>query len=274
MQSQHFSGRVVVITGGAKGLGRGLAASLARAGAKVVVGDIDLAAAEALCAELSRAGSEAHAMHVDVTDAGSVEQLVAEAVARHGRIDIMVNNAGIAAGGEFEHVPAATMRRVIEIDLLGAAYGTLSAYRQMLRQGGGHIVNVASMLALFPNPLSAAYVAAKHGLSGLTRSVMSEGAAHGIHCTTVCPGYIATNLFEAGAFAGSMKKDHVVERIPFRLIDVDTAVARTLSAMAARKPIAVFPFYARVLWWIERLSPRLMDAALRVLMNQQRRRFG
>jgi len=274
MNTQHFSGKIVVITGGAKGLGRGLALALARAGAKVVVGDIDQAAAEALCAELSGEGRTASAVHVDVTDPASVERLVVEAVARHARIDIMINNAGIAAGGEFEHVPAETMRRVIDIDLLGAAYGTLAAYRQMLRQGGGHIVNVASMLALFPNPLSAAYVAAKYGLAGLTRSVMAEGAAHGIRFTTICPGYIATNLFEAGSFAGSMKKDHVVERIPFRLIDVDTAVERTVAAIAARKPIAVFPFYARVLWWIERLSPRLMDAALRVLMNQQRRRFG
>lgn len=273
-QSEHFSGQVVVITGGAKGLGRGLSQALARAGAKVVVGDIDLAAADASCAELSGEGWTANALHVDVTDPASVERLVAQAVTRHGRIDIMVNNAGIAAGGEFEHVPAETMRRVIDIDLLGAAYGTLSAYRRMLRQGGGHIVNVASMLALYPNPLSAAYVAAKHGLRGLTRSVMAEGAAHGIYFTTVCPGYIATNLFEAGSFAGSMKKDQVLERIPFTFIDVDTAVARTVAAIAARKPIAVFPFYARALWWIERLSPRLMDAALRVMMREQRRRFG
>jgi NAD(P)-dependent dehydrogenase (short-subunit alcohol dehydrogenase family) len=265
---------VVVITGGAKGLGRGLAEALSRSGAMVVVGDIDLGAAETLCARLSGEGMTAIAVHVDVTDPASVEHLVAEAVARHGRIDIMVNNAGIAAAGEFEEVPAATMRRVIDIDLLGAAYGTLSAYRQMLRQGGGHIVNVASMLALFPNPLSAAYVAAKHGLRGLTRSVMAEGAAHGIHFTTVCPGYIATNLFDAGSFAGSMQKDQVLERIPFRFIDVDTAVARTVAAIAARKPIAVFPFYARVLWWIERLSPRLMDAALRLMLRRQRRRFS
>ena len=274
MHTERFSGQVVAITGGAKGLGRGLAEALSRAGAKVVVGDIDLAAAEALCDGLSREGRAARAVHVDVTDPASVERLVTEAVARHGRIDIMINNAGIAAGGEFEHVPIETMRRVIDINLLGAAYGTYSAYRQMLRQGGGHIVNVASMLALFPNPLSAAYVAAKHGLRGLTRSVMAEGAAHGIHFTTVCPGYIATNLFEAGSFAGSMKKDQILERIPFQFIDVDTAVARTVAAIAARRPIAIFPFYARVLWWIERLSPRLMDAALRVMMQQQRRRFG
>ena len=274
MQTERFSGKVVAITGGAKGLGRGLTEALAQAGAKLVVGDIDIAAAEALCAELSRNGHAAVAIDVDVTDPASVERLVDETVARHGRIDYMINNAGIAAAGEFEHVPAETMRRVIEIDLLGAAYGTLSAYRQMLHQRGGHIVNVASMLALFPNPMSAAYVAAKYGLHGLTRSVMAEGAAYGIHFTTICPGYIATNLFEAGSFAGSMQKDHVVERIPFRFIDVETAVRRTLAAVAARKPIAVFPFYARVLWWMERLSPRLMDLVLRTMLNQQRRRFG
>ena len=274
MQTERFSGKVVAITGGAKGLGRGLTEALAQAGAKLVVGDIDIAAAEALCAELSRNGHAAVAIDVDVTDPASVERLVDETVARHGRIDYMINNAGIAAAGEFEQVPAETMRRVIEIDLLGAAYGTLSAYRQMLRQRGGHIVNVASMLALYPNPMSAAYVAAKYGLRGLTRSVMAEGAAYGIHFTTICPGYIATNLFEAGSFAGSMQKDHVVERIPFRFIDVETAVRRTLAAVAARKPIAVFPFYARVLWWMERLSPRLMDLVLRTVLNQQRRRFG
>jgi NAD(P)-dependent dehydrogenase (short-subunit alcohol dehydrogenase family) len=274
MQTECFSGKVVAITGGAKGLGRGLTEALAQAGAKLVVGDIDIAAAEALCAQLSRKGHAVAAIDVDVTDPASVERLVDETVARHGRIDYMINNAGIAAAGEFEQVPAATMRRVIEIDLLGAAYGTLSAYRQMLRQRGGHIVNVASMLALFPNPMSAAYVAAKYGLRGLTRSVMAEGAAYGIHFTTICPGYITTNLFEAGSFAGSMHKDHVVDRIPFRFIDVETAVQRTLAAVAARKPIAVFPFYARVLWWMERLSPRLMDLVLRTVLNQQRRRFG
>jgi len=102
-----------------------------------------------------------------------------------------------------------------------------------MRQRGGHIVNIGSMLALFPNPLSAAYVAAKHGLGGLTQSVSSEAGAYGISLTLVCPGYIATNLFQAGTFEGRLRSDNVVERIPFRLMDVDTAVSRTLAS----KPI-------------------------------------
>jgi NAD(P)-dependent dehydrogenase (short-subunit alcohol dehydrogenase family) len=274
MQLERFAGKVVVITGGASGLGRGLSDALARAGAKLVVGDIDVVSATALCDELSRAGCSAAAVEVDVTAAASVDCLVEQAVALHGRLDYMINNAGIAAGGEFQDVSADTVRRVIEIDLLGAAYGTLAAYRQMVHQRGGHIVNIASMLALFPNPLSAAYVAAKHGLGGLTQSVMAEAAGYGITLTLVCPGYIATNLFRAGTFEGSLRSGDVVERIPFRLMDVNTAVARTLEAVLARRAIAVFPFYARVLWWIHRISPRLMAALLRLTMRDQRRRYG
>jgi NAD(P)-dependent dehydrogenase (short-subunit alcohol dehydrogenase family) len=274
MQVERFAGKVVVITGGASGLGRGLSEALARGGAKLVVGDIDFAAANALCDELSRAGGSAMAVAVDVTDAASVERLVAHAVALHGRLDYMINNAGIAAAGEFQDVSADTIRRVVEIDLLGAAYGTLAAYSQMVRQRGGHIVNIASMLALFPNPLAAAYVAAKHGLGGLTQSVSAEAAAYGVSLTLVCPGYIATNLFKAGTFEGGLRSDDVIERIPFRFMDVDTAVARTLEAVLARRSIAVFPFYGRVLWWIHRLSPSLMAGLLRLMMRDQQRRFG
>jgi NAD(P)-dependent dehydrogenase (short-subunit alcohol dehydrogenase family) len=274
MQLDRFAGKVVIVTGGASGLGRGLGEAMARAGAKLVVGDIDLEAANALCDELTRAGKVASAFHIDVTDAASVERLVAEAVALHGRLDYMFNNAGIAAAGEFHETSADTIRRVVEINLLGAAYGTLSAYRRMVRQRSGHIVNIGSMLALFPNPQSAAYVAAKHGLGGLTQSVSAEAAAHGVALTLVCPGYIATNLFSSGTFEGSLRADNVLERIPFRLIDVDTAVRRTLEAVLARRSIAVFPFYGHVLWWLHRFSPRLMAGLLRLMMYHQRRRFA
>jgi NAD(P)-dependent dehydrogenase (short-subunit alcohol dehydrogenase family) len=274
MQLTRFAGQVVVITGGARGLGRGLTVALARAGAKLVVGDIDVGAADALCRELAHEGRTAIAVQVDVTDAASVERLVARTVELHGRLDLMINNAGIAAGGEFQDVAAGTVQRVIGTDLLGAAYGTLAAYRQMVRQRSGQIVNVASMLGLFPNPLSAVYVAAKHGLVGLTQSVMAEAAPHGVSLTLVCPGYIATNLFDAGTFEGTLRAENVVQRIPFRLIDVDTAVQQTLRAILARRKFAVFPFYARVLWWTQRFSPHLMLGMLRLMMWDQRRRFG
>ena len=96
----------------------------------------------------------------------------------------------------------------------------------------------------------------------------SEAAAHGISLTLVCPGYISTNLFRAGTFEGGLRSDDVIARIPFRFMDVDTAVARTLEAVLARRSIAVFPFYGRVLWWIHRLSPPLMASLLRLMMRE------
>jgi len=113
MQLDRFAGKVVVITGGAKGLGRGLSEALARAGARLVVGDIDIASANALCDGLTQASCTATAVEVDVTDAASMDRLIEQAVGLHGRVDYMINKAGIAAGGEFQDVSAATVHRVI-----------------------------------------------------------------------------------------------------------------------------------------------------------------
>ncbi|HEX2678251.1 MAG TPA: SDR family NAD(P)-dependent oxidoreductase, partial [Polyangiales bacterium] len=158
-----FAGRVAVVTGGASGLGRGLCEELARHGAKVVIADINLAGAQELASTLMRSGCDVCAEPVDVTDASSLDALIERSVQHYGRIDLMFNNAGIAVGGEFHEVSADAMRRVVEINLLGSAYGTLSAYRRMRAQGKGQIVNIASMYALVPGPMQAAYVAAKHG---------------------------------------------------------------------------------------------------------------
>lgn len=269
-----YAGKVAVVTGGASGLGRGLCEQLAARGAKVVIADLELAGAEALAAELARASGDVHACHVDVTSFASVEALVARTVERYGRIDLMFNNAGIAVGGEFQDVSADAFARVVNVNLTGAAFGTLAAYRRMLEQKGGHIVNIASMYALFPGPMTSAYVAAKHGLSGLTLSVQSEAAAHGIHLTLVCPGYVTTNLFAHGTYGGDLDAARAVERVPFSFLDVRTAVHHTLAAVRAQKRIAVFPFYARGLWWLQRLSPTLLVWIMSVVMRMQRKRFG
>jgi NAD(P)-dependent dehydrogenase (short-subunit alcohol dehydrogenase family) len=269
-----YAGQVAVVTGGASGLGRGLCEALASRGAKVVIADINLAGAEALADELTRAGCEVCACHVDVTSSVSVDGLIARAVETYGRLDLMFNNAGIAVGGEFQDVSADALARVVNINLIGAAYGTLAAYRQMLAQKGGCIVNIASMYALFPGPMTSAYVAAKHGLLGLTLSVQSEARAHGIHLCLVCPGYVTTNLFAHGTYGGGLDAASAVERVPFSFLDVRTAVDHTLAAVRKRKHIAVFPFYARAIWWIARISPALLVLIMSLVMRMQRKRYG
>ncbi len=271
--SGKFSGKIAIVTGGASGLGRGLCEELARLGTTVVIADIALPAAEALARELTAASRSAHALPVDVTDPRSVDALIAQVVSAHGRIDYMFNNAGIAAGGEFQDVSAETMRRVIEINLLGASYGTLAAYRQMIRQRSGQIVNIGSMWSLMPCPMSVAYVAAKHGLAGLTESIRPEADAHGIDLTLICPGFIRTNLFTSGTYGGALDAEQAVARVPFKFIDVPTAVHETLRAVAAKKTIAPFPAYVRVMWWMHRLSPRLLTWLMTLAMRYQRKRF-
>ncbi len=269
-----YAGKVAVVTGGASGLGRGLCEELAARGAKVVIADLDLAKAEVFAAELASASREVHACHVDVTSSASVDALVARAVEVYGRLDLMFNNAGIAVGGEFQDVSADALARVVNVNLIGAAYGTLAAYKQMLGQKGGCIVNIASMYALFPGPMTSAYVAAKHGLLGLTLSVQSEADAHGIQLTLVCPGYVTTNLFASGTYGGDLDATSAVERVPFTFLDVRTAVNHTLTAVRKQKRVAVFPFYARGLWWLHRVSPTLLVWIMSVVMRVQRTRFG
>jgi short-subunit dehydrogenase len=240
----------------------------------VVIADIALPAATKLAQELNASACTAEALPVDVTDPKSVDALVETVVKTHGRIDYMFNNAGIAVGGEFQDVSAEAMRRVIEINLLGAAYGTLAAYRQMLTQHDGHIVNIGSMWSLMPCPMSVAYVAAKHGLSGLTASLRSEADAHGIHLTLICPGFISTNLFVAGTYGGGLDAEQAVARIPFKFIDVNTAVHETLKAVLAKKATAAFPGYVRGMWLLHRISPRLLGWLTTRMMQDQRKRFG
>jgi NAD(P)-dependent dehydrogenase (short-subunit alcohol dehydrogenase family) len=231
-----FAGRVAVVTGGASGLGRGLCTELSRRGAKVVIADINLTGAQELARALSSSAGEVCAEHVDVTDPRSVDALIERSVEHYGRIDFMFNNAGIAVGGEFQDVSTDAVRRVVEINLLGSAYGTLSAYRRMRAQGAGQIVNIASMYALVPGPMQSAYVAAKHGLGGLTQSVMAEAEGSGVSLTLICPGYIATNLFAAGTYGGNLTAEQVLQRLPFKLIDVATAVGAPPVFTRYRRP--------------------------------------
>jgi NAD(P)-dependent dehydrogenase (short-subunit alcohol dehydrogenase family) len=269
-----FAGRVVVVTGGASGLGRGLCEELARRGAKVVIADINRAGADALAESLTSSACEVSAATVDVTDQLSVFALIERCIELYGRIDFMFNNAGIAVGGEFHELAPDALRRVIDINLLGSAYGTLAAYRRMRAQGSGHIVNVASMYALVPGPLSAAYVAAKHGLGGLTQSIAVEAAGSGVGFTLICPGFIATNLFAAGTYAGTFTAEGVVERIPFKLLSVEDAVEKTLCAVLAKKSVAVFPAYAHGMWLMQRHCPRLLAWIMRLVVADQRKRFA
>jgi NAD(P)-dependent dehydrogenase (short-subunit alcohol dehydrogenase family) len=177
---EHFENAVAIVTGGAMGLGEALCEELGRHGATVVVADIDGDAAGQVARRLEERGAAAVASRVDVADEAEVAQLIKRTVAEYGRVDYMINNAGIAIGGDCRDLSIQQWRRVLDVDLLGVVYGTVHAYRVMARQGHGHIVNISSLSGLIPQPGNSAYCTSKDVIVGLSLSLRAEGADLGV----------------------------------------------------------------------------------------------
>ena len=191
-------GKVALVTGGGSGIGEACAHRLARDGAAVLVADIDFDHASAVADAVTAAGGRAEPYQADVSDPAAVDEMVQAAVDRLGGLDVGVNNAGIggaqAPTGEY---PLDSWRAVMGVNLDGVFYCTRAEIRVMKERGGGSIVNMASILGAVGFPGAVAYVAAKHGVVGLTQNAALEHAADGIRVNAVGPGFIHTPLVEA-----------------------------------------------------------------------------
>lgn len=194
--ADHVSGKSIVITGGGGGFGRLIAQKAAARGAKVTLGDIDLAAAEAVAAEIRASGGEAQAIKVDVTDLGAVKALVGAATDRFGAVDVMVNNAGIMPLAFFaDHQTAhEAWLRCIDINIKGVLNGQVAAHDPMIAQGRGHVINVSSIYGNFPVIGAAVYGATKAAVNFLSESLRVEARGK-IKVTIIKPtGVPATGL--------------------------------------------------------------------------------
>ncbi len=191
---QQVAGKVVAVTGGARGIGREIAATLTRAGARVAIGDVDLAAAERTAGELT---GDVRAFALDVTDRGSFTAFLDATELAFGSLDVLVNNAGIAqtAPSFCEQDPAA-VAATININLLGVLTGTQLAADRMLCHGRGQIVNIASLAGKAGTPGLVAYCASKHGVVGATDALRAEVWGRGLTLTCVMPGPVATGMMD------------------------------------------------------------------------------
>ncbi len=198
IMSLSLTGKVALVTGSTSGIGRGVALAFAKAGCKVVVNGFgDASAVASLLQELKTpAGGEAIHVAANLAKPDEIAELMKQAEARWGRLDILVNNAGLQSVAPLEAFSAEKWDELIAVNLSAAFHTTRAALPAMRRQGWGRILNVASAHGLVASPGKSAYVAAKHGLIGLTKVTALETARDHITCNAICPGYVRTPLVE------------------------------------------------------------------------------
>ena len=197
--ARPLAGKVAIVTGSTSGIGLGIAKALTHAGADVVINGLgDPVEIERIRAELEEGCPFSRVAYngANLMTADGSRGLVEDAIADFGRVDILVNNAGIQYVSPIEDFPVEKFDAIIALNLASAWHTTKAAFAGMKAQGFGRIINVASAHGLIASPFKSAYVAAKHGVVGLTKTVALEGAEHGITCNAICPGYVWTPLVE------------------------------------------------------------------------------
>jgi len=241
-QPRSLTGKVVVITGGGRGIGAATARALVARGARVAIGDVDPASAEAAAQEL---GGDAIGLALDVTDRPGFTAFLDAVEQRLGPIDVLVNNAGIMTVGPFEAEDDAAAVRMVEINLHGVIHGTKEAVRRMKPRGTGHIVNMASSAGRFGFPNLSTYCATKYGVIGLSEAVSAELRRTGVEITVVMPNFVRTELSAGmGEVAG------------FRHSTVDDVAQATLDALRFPRFDVFVPKKIGAMWALSGLLPR------------------
>ncbi|CAM3593555.1 SDR family NAD(P)-dependent oxidoreductase [Paracidovorax anthurii] len=222
--------RVCIVTGGAQGIGEACARRFAREGARVVVADVDDARGAALADEL---GGAARYLRCDVGEKSQVDDLVRQVVARHGRIDVLVNNAGIFRAADFLEVTEADFDAVLRVNLKGAFLMGQAVARVMAAAGAGAIVNMSSVNGVLAIPNIASYNVSKGGINQLTRVMALALAERGVRVNAVAPGTIATELASKAVLTSDDARRKILSRTPMKRLGEPSEIADVVAWLAS-----------------------------------------
>jgi len=231
----RLKNKVAIVTGASKGIGKAIAKAFAQEGASVVLASRSLAVLETSVQEIRKSGGEAMAVSVDVRKVESINDLVKKAVDRYGRLDLLVNNAGITMGGPSEDLSPEDWRAALETDLSGVFFACQAAARVMIPQGGGNIINISSVNGILAAPKRAAYCASKAAVNELTKVLAIEWADRKIRVNAIAPGYIRTELVQDVIDKGAISLEAILRRTPQHRIGEVEDIASLAVYMASEE---------------------------------------
>ncbi|HEV3355902.1 MAG TPA: SDR family NAD(P)-dependent oxidoreductase [Pseudonocardiaceae bacterium] len=267
-----LTGRTVIVTGAASGIGREIARQFAAGGAIVLVTDLNASAVDAVVQDITAHGGNASGAVVDVTSREQLTAAVDGVIERHGALDYMVNNAGVAIFGDLDAVGLDEWDTIIDVNLRGVAYGTTIAYQRMVAQGRGHIVNTASVAGLVPVALQTHYCTTKHAIVGLCRTLRLEAADHNVRVTAFCPAWVESGMFDNSVFHGTLAGSDARHIVPIRPMPTARAVQGLMRGLDRGAELVITPSYGRIAWWLERFWPGLSHLAHRIGLRVLRAR--
>jgi NAD(P)-dependent dehydrogenase (short-subunit alcohol dehydrogenase family) len=265
---EYFHDKSCVVTGAASGIGFALTEVLLQAGAVVFMADRDTQTLNNAVGQLGAYAGQVHSMSIDVTNQEQVQHMVEVTASRHGRLDILFNNAGIGGTLPFGDVTLEHWRRIIDLNLWGVIYGIHFALPIMRKQGGGHIVTTSSIAGLLPIPFQAIYCTTKYAVVGLSESLRFELEDEGIHFSVACPASVVSRIWGTPVIG-----ERVELKPPPDAIPAVEAAKIILDGVANKQGIITLPEKYRQMWRQYWSAPEAADSMLLDMARQRRSAF-